>query len=614
MPLSHRGKVLIPLLIMAGAWDHSLAESRDQPTLSVRDAAKLLRDPKGSLSVGSTGAGELRNAIVMEHSGPGWRLLSKIPGRATNHGTEEMVNLVSRVGKRVATEHPGSVIGVGNISLVNGGRSRWHVSHQAGRDVDLLFFATRDDRPVNPRRFLHYDETGVTGPKTGLTFDVPRNLTLVLALVEQDEAPVQWIFVADYLKTMLLEAAKDKGVDEPTMGRLERVLHQPSDALPHADHFHVRLFCSLEDRLHGCLDGAPFWDWVDRGDEAYGTRVREVSRLLQMKHAAWRVKGAEYLATLRASKAVPQLVAGLRDPNRGVRQACLNTLKTIGDGAAIEGVLDVLKDADDARWARALFGSLRRLRGERTEKVAMAFLESPTSFLHPDVSDRGEKKLAPFRVVAARLLGRKGDLDGVPYLLALLADGDGDVRQAAEEGLVGTTNHVVKPAVASRSKRKRARGLKAWRALAAGWEGRDWLDVVMDGFAREGVRFTRPLTTSEAVRELIEVTGEGRSHLRQNASLVLSSVTGHRVSPYSRGSRRLKRHWNRWWETDGAEWLSSLEPSPEPTRSEKPQGERGSGRSEIQHNEAGTTHDEDTSSAPGSDPPTPGSGPEVHQP
>ena len=43
--------------------------------------------------------------------------------------------------------------------------------------------------------------------------------------------------------------------------RVDWILRQPADAAPHDDHFHVRVFCEDPDRLEGCLDRAPFWEY-----------------------------------------------------------------------------------------------------------------------------------------------------------------------------------------------------------------------------------------------------------------------------------------------------------------------------------------------------------------
>ena len=53
-------------------------------------------------------------------------------------------------------------------------------------------------------------------------------------------------------------------------------------------HYHVRLYCSLEDRMHGCLERGDIHPWIDHGDEVFQARVRKLSSLLTMKSAKWR--------------------------------------------------------------------------------------------------------------------------------------------------------------------------------------------------------------------------------------------------------------------------------------------------------------------------------------
>jgi hypothetical protein len=75
--------------------------------------------------------------------------------------------------------------------------------------------------------------------------DVPRTWRFVRALLEDDEAAVQRIFVVEHVRTMLLEHAERVRAPRAVRARFEDVTCQPG--YPHDDHLHVRFFCSAED-------------------------------------------------------------------------------------------------------------------------------------------------------------------------------------------------------------------------------------------------------------------------------------------------------------------------------------------------------------------------------
>jgi penicillin-insensitive murein endopeptidase len=88
--------------------------------------------------------------------------------------------------------------------------------------------------------------------------------------VRDHQAGVARIFVAEWLRVALLDHARAHGKDPWVVDRAARLLLQPGDSLPHDDHFHVRLACTLRERALGCVDGAPLWPWMikdwEKGD------------------------------------------------------------------------------------------------------------------------------------------------------------------------------------------------------------------------------------------------------------------------------------------------------------------------------------------------------------
>ncbi|MCB9787741.1 MAG: penicillin-insensitive murein endopeptidase [Deltaproteobacteria bacterium] len=517
------------------------------PPMPPPDASELERifaTPPGSLSFGGTGGGRLERGEEIPLSGRGWAFIPVVRARHTNHGTREMAGLLRRVAARVADAHPGARLGIGNVSLPTGGRSRWHASHQAGRDVDILMFARdRRDRATNPTRFLGFDADGRSRDGR-YRFDVERNLTLVEALVTDPQVGVQWIFVSDGLKALLLEAATARGLPAATVERLGEVLHQPTDALPHDDHFHVRLYCSPEDRRYGCLDFAPFWPWVERGDEAFSARVATLLRVLEVPDEQVRLRGIRALADLRAIDAVPSLVSALYDDSEPVREASLRAIRVIGSPSALGGLLDALGRTDDPAWAARLFSAAVTLPTDAVLEVARTYLKTPARYLSDPVAKADP---TPLLTATARVLGRYGRPEVVPELLELLTAPRAETREAARDALISVTNRAPdapSPSTARKAERARAVWTRLWdRHKAASWH--EWL---RGGFEAAGYRLRGSLSDPRSIEVLIEATGDSRSYISENAVRLLSEVTGHAVDPRSRPPSRQQRHWRYWWE------------------------------------------------------------------
>jgi len=168
---------------------------------------------------------------------------------------------------------------VGDLAAPNGGAIPGHRSHRNGLDADLAFFVL-DERgqPLAPSASLPFDRKG-EARRDGrrVTFDVARNYTLVEALVADDQAAVQWIFVSTALASRLVAHGRTEKRPARLLERLTSVLHQPSDSAPHDDHFHVRLRCPPE--AAGCTDLGQPWSWHPRPGREPGWSDEELVRL-----------------------------------------------------------------------------------------------------------------------------------------------------------------------------------------------------------------------------------------------------------------------------------------------------------------------------------------------
>ncbi len=226
----------------------------------------------GSVSLGTVNDGRLRSPHRMATRGKGWQVPPRWERRGFHYATDELIAAVARAAVRVRSQDRRAVLGVADFSRNTGGRSIWHSSHHAGRDVDLLFYTRNaDGRPLAPLQegMVKFDAEGnpVADPKQAYAdpdwesrrFDARRNWQLVEALLTDASVRVQWIFVSDEIKAHLLRWARRHRRPAWLIAYAQTIMRQPGDSAPHDDHFHVRVYCTRADRFHGCQDSGPVW-------------------------------------------------------------------------------------------------------------------------------------------------------------------------------------------------------------------------------------------------------------------------------------------------------------------------------------------------------------------
>jgi len=257
---------------------------------ALRDAPESL----GSISLGRPSAGALFNPVQMP-TGDGWSLIDP----ADAWGTQETVDFIIRAIQAVRARYPDShPVYIGHISSKKGGSLRPHISHQAGRDVDLSFYYTDDSARWYRRA-------------TGANLDLPRTWALIRAFIT--ETDVELILVDHSLQKLLREHALSIGEDPDWIASLFQGV--PGKLRPlivhakgHATHLHVRFFNPIAQetarRAHSALVksgrlGAPTaftLHKVKKGEtlgmlaRKYGTSVRDIQRANGLKGTLIREK------------------------------------------------------------------------------------------------------------------------------------------------------------------------------------------------------------------------------------------------------------------------------------------------------------------------------------
>jgi len=228
-----------------------------------------------SRSVGLTSDGGLLGGVRLGEGQLVRYVPSEVHGRDGGRfwGTAELVELVGRVAGEMHRHYPSTPMSVGELSAERGGSVPGHRSHQAGRDADIAFYMRDENgRRVLPDTLVGIGDRGwsTRGPQGRLQFDAEANWRLVAALLADPRINVQFIFVAEHVQWMLLDEAENQRAPHELIQRARALMHEPEDN-PHANHFHVRIFCARNDRPR-CRDDAPL-------RPLYGHRRREVGEL-----------------------------------------------------------------------------------------------------------------------------------------------------------------------------------------------------------------------------------------------------------------------------------------------------------------------------------------------
>lgn len=204
-------------------------------------------------SVGAPNEGKLVGGVKLDTSDGTVRVVPAYQRGDTRWGLPALIHMLERSAKKVAKKHPGAVLGVGDISRKNGGDIFLHRSHESGRDADIAFYVVdQRGKDLKPDTFVAFQGSIESSSMPGARFDVAKNWALVQAMLEDPVARVSHLFVADPLRRMLLAFAKPR-VLPSLYNRAAAVMMQPSNALPHDNHFHVRISCP-NDMKKSCVE------------------------------------------------------------------------------------------------------------------------------------------------------------------------------------------------------------------------------------------------------------------------------------------------------------------------------------------------------------------------
>jgi penicillin-insensitive murein endopeptidase len=216
-------------------------------------------------TVGSPNHGVQTDAVELPAAGPGF--VRYRPLGLHHFGRPALVAALERVASELAAgDKNAPPLVIGDLSARTGGKIDGHQSHRTGRDVDLLYqYVTPSGARVTAPGFIRVDTDGMARvPENGkiLRLDIEHEWRLVKALLSAPEISVQFMFASRNVEALLIDYALARGESLELVLRAQTVLLQPGDSLPHDDHIHLRIACSVEETLSGCTGGGPYWEWL----------------------------------------------------------------------------------------------------------------------------------------------------------------------------------------------------------------------------------------------------------------------------------------------------------------------------------------------------------------
>jgi penicillin-insensitive murein endopeptidase len=194
-------------------------------------------------SIGSPTEGRLVGGLHVDET-PYLRVIPAYAAGDARWGLEPLVAMIDRAARAVRRRFPDTIVSIGQLSRPGGGDIDRHRSHESGRDADISFLLRNaSGRPLLPPHFVAFrgDGTAVSWP--GAYFDDAKNWALAAAMVSDPEAHVTHLFIAAPLRARLLAYAERIGAPAALRVRAAEAMQQPRGALPHDDHFHVRIGC-----------------------------------------------------------------------------------------------------------------------------------------------------------------------------------------------------------------------------------------------------------------------------------------------------------------------------------------------------------------------------------
>ncbi|MFT4703171.1 MAG: penicillin-insensitive murein endopeptidase [Bradymonadia bacterium] len=489
----------------------------------------------GTVSLGTTSTGRLAGEAHLPLDGVNHYVMAEHQARATHYATEELISAILDAGDHFAREYPGERLAIGNMSEREGGDIYWSRSHNSGRDVDIAFpFVDDRNLAFTTQNLIAVGRDGTARDGSGLQMDFERAWRIVEGLLVTRAGDVQWIFVYRPLKREILAAAERAGASPELLAIAEQVLHQPGDSAPHNDHFHVRLFCSRDDVLEGCIDAGPRRDHAPNYSGLVDARISELTRGLMDPDPALAGGCFEFLSRFDLEQHLSTLINALPYQTPDVQLRVLDALAAADEPGVTGPVVPIAESGLTSEVRERAFWMLGRLADQDSGYALAGVAQRNAGGLDGGASNR---------MAAVSALRNITDPRAVPALIDSLTDEDPEVRAAVEHVLIRTTMHVPSMAAAD------ATTLGQQAALAEGWYSwwvenenvprEAWLEAA---FVERGYA-VGDLNEAPNLRTLSRATRDERDFVRFNADRQLMRHTGYFTPSEGWSERRRSDFW-----------------------------------------------------------------------
>lgn len=479
-----------------------------------------------SRSIGTTADGYLVNAVQVPVNHERLRFLEIQSERGLVYTSTEMLELVTKAADFVWQSVPQTPTYLGNFGAEGGGDIPYSVSHNSGRDADFAFHMLAPSGNIwVPKSFVEFADDGTwVDAQTGgvYRFDVVRNWALVEGLIRHHEGRIQTIFVSNGLRRLLLEHAASTGVSPSIRSMAATLLTQPGGALPHNDHFHLRLYCSERDVASGCEDTgrrhAHFRNFgsVRSKTIAAARQAAEHEDPEVRKNALWR------LMILNDRGSMALFRKALKDPSEQVRIKAIRALVDLGLGDSV--LIAHLEQEKSPRVRLELITGI----GLSGQKLG---LESLVGVIENGaLYDFGY--LVDERAVAADALTHTAEPRVVPAMISVLSKLDRNVIPRVRRSLNYLTNHDFED----------AEEWQEWLRVHGKDDREAWL---ISGFQSAGFRVEE--LGPRGVWELCRAISDA-DHLSVNAQQALMRIASNEVPSLTWSKYDASFYWRRWFE------------------------------------------------------------------
>ncbi len=523
-----------------------------------------------SRSIGDVVDGYLVNAARLPLPHPHLVVLPIQFQRRLLYTTDEMVELITDAANHVARSFEGAVVHLGNFSAEGGGDIPYSVSHNSGRDADIAFFV--NDAEGNPAilpDLLPLDDEGkfIGAPDTpyeghAYFFDPARNWAFIEGLLLSDAAAIQFVFVSNPLRNLLLEYARQSNADPKLIARARTILVQPGGALPHDDHFHIRTYCSEIDMRSGCKDTGRITSEFRSFNKARNQTIARAQKLLKNPDPAVRTTAIQRLTVMQAHNTGREIAKYLDDPDPRVRAASARALaKFAGNHAQTytRALARQLTNEQHPHVVAEILGALGSLGGSTASDALRQFLHQPqpVSLLDTLFFDA--------RTIAAGALVALEDTRTIPALITMLNDDNADLRTQTARALQMLTNHQFGTNWHADDAETRQQHINAWQSWYETHKTMTRDQWIALGFQQAG--FDIPRLTFEFVWEICRAISH-EDHLSYNAQRTLMRLTNRQPNSLAWSKEDASFYWRRWFERRTAQYgtppipieLSTLQP------------------------------------------------------